>query len=270
MYHNTYLPVSSLQKAPVKTGGLCSIRYCKLEDVLTWPDIDPLTGIMTSALQLKEGGVIYYCQAIDQSRSFEETQKDNLAGPFFEITVKGNLHGSNASNILSIQKMIHHQWVVIVEDRNGVTRLVGNQDSGATMFHNYTSGTVNDSRRSELSWKWEHPITAPVYTAVAFTIVIGGITITAGCIKQILRFKVGAPGAPMNGGDTLLINAGFVNKHLLIIVDGIVLPVDDLTGAIDWTGSIQRHVEKALASNTGEFIGSVVNEEIIEIYALTI
>ena len=71
----------------------------------------------------------------------------------------------------------------------------------------------------------------------------------------------------MNGGDTTLLNAGFANKHLLILADGTGLPVDDLTGAVDWSTSIHRHVEKALASNSVEFIGGVVNNETIEIYA---
>jgi hypothetical protein len=257
----------SLAKAPVKTGGLCSIKYCKKEEVLTFPEINPETGLIESSLVLKPGGVLYYCAAIDQGRSFEEQHKSSTAGPYFEISVKGNLQGSSAANILSLQKMQHHQWVVIAEDRNGVTRLIGNQDSGADISHSYTTGTVTDSRKTEISFKWQHPLSAPIYTATAFTIIIGGIIITAGCITLLQRFEVGAPGAPMADGDTLLINNGFINKQLLIMADGTGIPIDDLTGAIDWTGSIQRHAEKALAANTINFKGGVREKEIIEIYA---
>lgn len=269
MYHNTYLPVMSLSKAPVKTGGLCKIFFFKIEDVKAWPAIDPLTGIMSASIELKEGAVLYICDTIDQGRSFEENQKDNLAGPYWDIIVKGSLRGSNASNILSTQKMVHHQWGIIAEDRNGVTRLIGNQDSGADFIQNYNSGTLSSSRKTDIAWQWQHPLTAPIYDAEVFEIIIGGIIITAGCITFIKRFEVGAAGSPMNQGDTLYINALLVNKKVLVIVDGMALPVDDFSGDIDWTGSIQRRIEKALASNTINFVGSVVNEEIVELYAYT-
>ncbi len=259
----------SLAKAPVKTGGVCSIRYCKKTDVLAFPDINPVTGIMDSALQLVEGGVFYYAELIDQTRGFQETQKDSNAGPYFEIKVNGSLRGSNGQNILSVQSMLHHEWIILVEDRNGYTRLIGNGDAGATLIYDYNSGTVSSSRKSDISFVWEHPLPAPVYSGTAFDIIIGGVIVTAGQLTMLMRFKVGQPGAPMADGDTLLVNEGFKNKRLLILVDGIGIPIDDFSGSIDWSGSIDRHVEKALASNTITFIGAVNTDETIEIYAFS-
>lgn len=269
MYQNPYHPVATLMDAPVKTGGICSVRYIKQEDVLAWPEIDPSTGIMTSSITVRPGAYIYLCESISDTRAFDEQQKSSTGGEYFDITVKAGLRGSDAAQILTLQRMKHHQFVLIVTDRNGVTRLIGNEDSGADLFMNYTAGDPQSSRKTELAWKWQHPTTAPVYTAEAFDIVIGGITITAGAIQLIMRFRVGDAGAPMAEGDTVLISSGFTNKYCLVLASGIALPVDDGLGTIDWTGSVERHIEKTLASNTITFIGGVVTGEIIEVYAFS-
>ncbi len=266
-YDNVYMPVTSLPKAPVKTGGLCTVKFFRHEDVLSWPPVDPLTGIISASITLKPGTFLYYATLIDQTRSFEELQKEAAPGDFFETIVRGALQGSNASNSLTIKTMILHKWGLIVEDRNRISWLIGNEDTGAKFLNDYRSGDVKTSRKTDLTWKWESPLGAQKYTADAFEIILGGLLITAGCIQFVKRFEVGAAGSPMNQGDLLFISSLIVNKKVLVVVDGMLLPVDDLSGDVDWTGSIQRRVEKAFASNTINFVGGVVNEEIIEIYA---
>lgn len=266
MYFNIHYPAASLGEAPVKSPGLCTISLFKHEDVLTWPEIDPQTGMLASGIELKPGKLLYLLDAIDPTKSFSETEKQAFAGNYMDILVKGNLRGSNAAHILTVGTMKQHEWGIIAKDKNGVTRLIGNQDSGADFLYDYTSGNGSESRKTELTFKWQHPEPAPIYQATAFDIVIGGITITAGCITFIERFEVGAAGSPMNPGDLLYINSLIVNKKVLAIVDGKALPVDDFSGDIDWTGSIDRHIEKAFASNTINFVGGVVAEEKIELY----
>ena len=267
MFQNIHYPVASFPVGTVKSPGVCSIKYFKREDVLTWPTIDPQTGVINSTVVMKPGKFIYLCESVNPSRAFAESQKDSLAGNHFDITVKGTLSGSAATHPLGVGTMIHHQWGLIVEDKNGVTRLVGSEDAGADFMADYTSGQGTDSRKTELTWKWQHSQPAPIYEANTFSIIIGGLVVTAGCLKKLLQFKVGAAGAPMDASDTTLTNAQFANKRLLILADGVGLPIDYGDGAIDWTGSIERHVEKALASDTCNFIGGVADTETIEIYA---
>lgn len=269
MYQNTHYPVASLAVAPVKSPGLCSVKYFKVEDVLFWPTVDPQTGMLADSLQLKPGKLLYLADSIDPSRSFSENQKDSLAGSYFEMTVKASLLGSTAAHPLTLGTLMHHKWGLLVEDKNGVTRMIGNEDAGADFIYDYSSGNGTESRKTELTWKWQHPMPAPIYTAASFGIIIGGIIITAGCITFIQRFEVGAAGAPMNQGDLLYVNNLLQNKKTLVIVDSKALPVDDFSGDIDWSGSIDRRIEKAIASNTINFVGSVFTGEKIEIYAYT-
>lgn len=270
MYQNVHFPVAAFAEAAVKSPGLCSVKIFRIEDVLTWPAFDPLTGMLAASLVFKPGKTIYLLESIDASRIFTENQKLENAGRYFEITVNATLKGSTAAHHLTVGTLIHYQWGMLVADKNGVTRLIGNQDSGAEIISSYTSGQGTDSRKTELTFKWEHPQPAPIYTAAAFDIVIGGIIVTAGALTLLYRFQVGAAGAPMNDGDAILVNEGFKNKNLLILADGTGIPIDDFSGDIDWTGSTQRHAEHAPTSNTINFVGNVVGEEIIEIYAFTL
>ncbi len=269
MYLNVHYPVAALAEGLVKSPGLCSIKIFRREDVLTWPAFDPETGVLASAITLKPGKLIYLLESTDPSRNFSENQKSGPGGYFVEHTVKATLRGSTAAHHLTLGTLMHHEWGMILKDKDGSTRLIGNQDTAADVLRDYTSGQATDSRKTELTFKWQHPQPAPIYTATAFDIVIGGEILTAGCIQLVAQFEVGASGSPMNAGDTLYINSSLVNKRVLVVVDGFSLPVDDGSGDIDWTGSIDRRVEKATASNTITFVGSVANAEKIYIYAIS-
>ena len=268
---NVYADVKHLQKSPVETGGLCDLNAIvafKKEDVLTWPSIDPVTSIIKTSIVMKPDKSMYTIQAADTGRQFSQERKYDGRGPYYDIEVNGILAGgTNTANILSVDVMAHHEWGLIVKDRAGFYRLIGNADKGAKFFDNYDSGDRSKSRKHEIKFVWSYAGTAPVYQSSLFNITINGVTITVGNLEWIMRFKVGAPGAPMDDTDTTLTDVRFKNKYLLVLVDGVAIPVDDGLGSIDWTGSIIRHIEKTFAGDTITWIGGVVNGEIVEIYA---
>lgn len=98
---------------------------------------------------------------------------------------------------------------------------------------------------------------------------IGGVEFTFKTLTKIIQFEVGADDAPMNDGDTEYQNNALIGKRVLVVVDGVGLPVDDGSGDVDWTDSVQRHVEKTLATNRINFVGAVEDEEIVEIFVYT-
>lgn len=85
----------------------------------------------------------------------------------------------------------------------------------------------------------------------------------------LMRFRVGAPGAPMDGDSTSLTNVLFFQKRVLVLVDGMGLPTDDGSGEVTWIESIARRIEKTKASETLTFIGGVVHNEVIEIFEVS-
>jgi hypothetical protein len=266
MYDNAYLPAQSLHKAPnINPGGLCKIIYFRWEDVLLWPAVNPQTGIISTAITLKPGGVFYFCQATEKDKTFKEEQKSDSAGPFMDIMVTSALAGNTTVNTLSVQVMPFHYYGLIVYDRNGDQRMIGNEDMGARFSHGYTSGDVGSSRKRSLQWSWQHSLPAPIYKADAFTIVLSGITIQAGSLTFILRFRVGDPGAPMVGGQEILNHPAFANKNLLVLASGMGITHDD--GTIDFTNSIERRYQKDFSSSQLKIVGGTVHLEIYEIYA---
>jgi hypothetical protein len=270
---NIFLPMQSLQKAPViEPGGLCSFVIFKKEDVLSWPSKDPQSGYLASTVQLKPGKSFYLVAAAEKDRTFSEESKSGPEGTFHDIIVTGMLGGNTAANTLSIEQMSFSDWGIIVHDRDGISRLIGDEDSCSEFSHKYSPADISGSRKRNLQFSWQYSLPAPIYSAQAFTIIIGGIPVTAGQLTLIMRFQVGRPGSPMSDGDDELINAAFANKNLLVLANGIGIPPDDGSGDIDWTtppASIARHYEKTFASNTINWIGAVNQDEIIEIYAFT-
>lgn len=269
MYHNIHQPFANLVHTLPKAGGICSITAVKWEDVLTWPEMDPLTGILITGLQLKIGGQFYTIEATENDRTLKEEMKLSDAGPYMDIQVTSKLAGNNAGNTLSLDAAKFHQWVLLVQDRNGDRRMIGNEDSGARLSFDYTTSDIDGSRMRNLKWLWQHLNSAPTYSAAAYNITIGGATFSVGTLTLLTIFQVGKAGAPMADGDTLFTHAGLTNKKALILADGIALPVDDGSGAINWAGFIGRHIQKTLASATATFVGGVNQDEIITVYAFT-
>lgn len=99
------------------------------------------------------------------------------------------------------------------------------------------------------------------------SVVVGGVTIAASCLKVIARFRVGDFGAPMMEGDTAFFDLRLQGLNVLVFADSAYLNVDDGSGAVDYTGSIQRHIIKIKGDSRILFVGGVTAKEIIEIYA---
>jgi hypothetical protein len=209
------LPMQSLQKAPViEPGGLCSFVIFKREDVLSWPSKNPVTGYLAASVQLKAGKSFYLVAAAEKDRTFSEESKKGPEGTYHDILVTGMLAGNTAANTLSIEQMQFSDWGVIVHDRDGISRLIGSEDACAEFNHKYSPADITSSRKRNIQFSWQNSLPAPIYSAQAFIITVGGVPVTAGTLTLIMRFQVGRPGAPMNDGDAVLINAAFANKNL--------------------------------------------------------
>ncbi|MFL5786730.1 MAG: hypothetical protein ACJ748_01645 [Flavisolibacter sp.] len=271
MYENIYLPVQHLRKPPViNPGGLCSVLLAKWGDVLLWPEINPQTGTITSDLQLKPGGTFYIAESSPKDRAFTQQGKADKPGNYMDIVVTLMLPGNTTNNTLSLQAMQFHDWVLIIQDKDGNKRLIGNEDSGATLLYQYTTEDHNGTRKRTLTFAWQHPIEVPIYEGAAFTLDTTVVVPAAGSsFTLITRFQVGAAGSPMTDVDTAYANNALTQKRVLVFASGMALPCDDGSADIDWAASNIRHIQKDVASNTINYIGGVVNQEIHEIYAFS-
>jgi hypothetical protein len=266
-YENVYAPLGNLTNVSPRPGGICTITLFKWEDVSVWPTIDPTTGVLQDAVQLLPGKSFYTVTASEKDRSYDEEDKEGGAGPYVEMRLNCQLMGNDAALLLSLMAAQNQQFGIIYKDRDGMQRLIGNEDSGARILRKYSTGDVESSRKWQVGFSWSSQTNAPVYTTDAFTITIGGTAFVVGTLTHVQIFQVNAPGSPMTDVDTTYTNPLLAGKKVLCLVDGTSLPVDDGSGAVDWTSLLNRHIEKTDASTTITFVGGVVDKEIIDIYA---
>jgi hypothetical protein len=269
--NNIYKQVQSLQKSPIEPGGLCSLSFFKIEDVDVWPDINPQTNIISTAILMKPNTNIYLCQAADKGRQWEEELKYEAAGPYIDLTVSGRLGGTNTANLMTLIAGSYSKFGIIAKDRQGFQQLVGDEDSGATLFWKYATGDgAAASRMVDLKWTWSRAAKSILYQAQNFQISIGGVIVTAGYLKLLASFVVGTPGAPMADGDTVYTSPLLVNKKILILINGAALQMEDGSNTTTWVvgGVTMRHAVKILADDHFTLVGAAASTEQIQIYEI--
>lgn len=163
MYGNIFTEIGSLHKPKVNNSGLCLIQFCKWEDVISWPAIHPITGICSTPIILQPGANWHIIFAPDNDRAFTEQQQNSAPGSYYRIQVTGYLPGNDQETLQKIAPMPYHQYAMIVKDRHGLLRLIGDRDSGAEFSNSYTSGNQSGIRKRSLTFLWESVNPCPVY-----------------------------------------------------------------------------------------------------------
>jgi hypothetical protein len=197
MYENIVLPVQNLRKTlNIRPGGLCRILFFKKDDVLAWPEKHPGDGVIYDPIQLKAGAVFYTFQPADKERFFTEDSKSDTGGPFVEVTVNGRLGGNTLNYITSLDSMMHFEFGIIVIERTGEKRLVGNNDRGADVGFGYTSGDADSSRINNIKFTWKHSQRMPIYESDVILIddqiipIVPGVAPESGsALNEIISFS---------------------------------------------------------------------------------
>ncbi len=258
MYDNIYIPIQNLRKAArIRPGGLCKIAFFRISDVQTWPVIDHHNGVINSPVLLKDDAELYIIEATEKEKTFREVSKRGPAGDYVEMQVVTTLGGNTLNNSLGLAAMMNEEFGLILWDRNGDQRLIGNEDAGAQIIFDYDSGNLDSSRGRTITWKYEHHLPAPIY--LGGTIILDNQNIIFNKILFVFRFRVGAPGAPMDDGDTVFQHADLANANFIWLADGKAIhQMTDDPG--------QRYATKTFASDTITINGGVTDGEVMEIY----
>lgn len=256
-YFNTYAESATLHRtSALNPGGYCTFLLFLHEDVEQWPVVDPETGIIADSVQLKEGKSYYTISLGETDRFFKEEMQVGTGGPFHNITVNGKFVGNTNNATLLLGKYQHHQFGLLVKDRNGEQRLIGDKHTGAKINYDYTSGDWSEQRHRNITFTWKNPQPCPIYHS-------GGISVIIPPVCQsyylVARFRVGAVGAPMVNGDTVYTNAALANTNYILFADGIA--VHQVTDT-----DTQRYSTKTYISTSITINGGVYTDEVIEIY----
>jgi hypothetical protein len=128
-----------------------------------FPEINPLTGTLTTPVILLEGKTWYRCETIDPERNYSTETKFDTPGPYTEVSVLGFLPDDSPENALSIAATPFHQFIVAVKERTGIIRIIGNLDAGAQLPNSYESADLDGVRGYKLSFTWRNPLPPPLY-----------------------------------------------------------------------------------------------------------
>lgn len=88
-----------------------------------------------------------------------------------------------------------------------------------------------------------------------------GVPASSSKYQLLMRFVVGAAGAPMNDGDDLLTHPGLENKYVQVFV-GNGMKIPEFVAGI----TAERYITKYFAEDEINFIGGVTKNEVIEVY----
>lgn len=266
MYENVVRTVQKLSKASrIFPGGACEVLFTPYENVLTWPAINPETGGVDDEIELKPGTVLYSAELNPQTKSFDEKTQKSSAGKSHLMELGATLPGNVQENILTLSTMLFYQFLVIFKELDGTYRFLGNEDSGADLEYDYTSGSKDKSRNRNIKFTWSAPNAAPVYlgalSAVPITIASGG------SFMFIEAFKVKA-GQPIEPGGSSYTNSVIENKKVFVIINEQKVLSTDVNDM-----DADRYISKALLSDTFTLVDAngdpvAINEnDNIEVYA---
>lgn len=241
MYGNTFQPVQKIEQAPrIYPGGLCDILFAPIENVLTWPEIDPTTGGIEDDIELRPGTQLFAAEFNDKTKEFNEETKDSAAGHFHDKVINATLPGSTNDNTLALGSMKFHRFLVIFKDKAGVYRFFGDEDSGAKITYKYTSGDYGSSRNREIKILWASQNPAPIYQGTLTTI---PVPTEGGSFMFIERFKVKA-GQPIEPGESFYTNALIENKKVFVLINEQKI----LSGTVNDT-EFDRYIDKDVADD---------------------
>lgn len=163
MFYNSYLDIQHLDKPAIHPGGLCEFFFAKLEDVEIWPQLNPQTSTYTEEVILRAGASWYRCQVIDPERDYKEESKTAEGGPYVDVRLAGFLPDDSPLNTVTIAGMMLHDYVIVLQERNGMRRLIGNEDAGAKFTHSYDSSDGDGTRGRQLVFTFKSTAPSGIY-----------------------------------------------------------------------------------------------------------
>lgn len=160
---NAWLPLKNLDKPPIRVGGICYFYFTPWENVLQWPDINPLTGSCIGDVVLKGDKKWYRCQVINPNKAYTEKHSSSDAGNYMQCEVTGFLPDDQPDIAYSMNEMRYHHFAIVIVERNGIKRLIGDQFYSAYFSYDYDSSDDSGVRGRKISFSWMSQDSAPVY-----------------------------------------------------------------------------------------------------------
>jgi len=245
MYGNVFKTIQGLTEATrIYSGGLCELLFTPIENVLTWPPVNPETGGIDDEIILRPGTVLYTAELNPKTLSFDEETQKAAPGRFHAMGIDATLPGNVQENVLTLGTMIFHRYLVIFREKDHTYRFLGNEDSGAELSYKYTSGDNSKSRNRAVKFTWSQANHAPIYLGTLTEIPIE--IASGGSFMFLERFKVKA-GQPIEPNGSSYTNSEIENKKVFVLINEQKVLSGDVN---DMIPGADRYIDKELLSDT--------------------
>jgi len=171
MYSNIYAAQDNLLQVTPAPGGYCNVYAVAKQYISTWPSVNPQTGILQQLPEIIPGKTWLGIENMPGNAIYKEEEQDSNAGTWFNITVTAPLADDNAAQYLRSMAIRHHQLVLLLVEHNGMVRLIGGPDAGATVKQSYTSADDEGTRQRILTINWESDAAAMLVDPAALELV---------------------------------------------------------------------------------------------------
>ena len=168
---------------PLQTGilntGIYTVHVAPREWLAYNIAIDFSTGKVTREATLLPGKNWLLLEFAPQSYDFDEKEKTNKSGSYYDISIVGDLNKYDAAVHQVLETIRYHELVAIVTNRNRLKQIVGNMEAG--LRRTFNSKKLNNSYGHEdlhIELRMEAEDPSPFYDPIVYACpLISGINI---------------------------------------------------------------------------------------------
>ncbi len=143
MYQTAYVDLQSIGRLRVPySGGFCKWWYTPIQNIASFPAVNPVTQLLNSEPILQAGKTWYGPVTVpDRRLGWEEDLKRVKAGLYYSGKVEGFMPGMDIANHINLQNLAYNQVCIVGRVRSGGFFLIlGNDVAGLDLDVNTTSG----------------------------------------------------------------------------------------------------------------------------------
>lgn len=167
MYSNIYTAQDHLLQVAPSHGGYCNLYIVPIQHITAWPPVNPLTGLLDAAPTLATGKTWLNIENMPGNAVYREEEQESDAGDWYSMSVTAPMADDNTQQFLRTLALRYNRFAVLVEEHNGLTRLVGSSSAGARIKQSYTSADDDGTRQRILTISWENDSPAMLLSAEA-------------------------------------------------------------------------------------------------------
>lgn len=154
MFQTGYKGIANIVRSNFFYTGFCKLWFTPIENILSWPAVDPLTQFLSTEPVLKVGTTWYGPMKVpDKQSDFGETLQVTAAGPYYKQKLSCYLPGDDGYTRVNAANLVWSEFVFLGLVRaGGYFQVFGNDQNGVTLTENEFSNNTNNAAGRRFSF----------------------------------------------------------------------------------------------------------------------